>query len=262
MYPVTYEADYQKDRNRLTTFFRLIVAIPWILVAYVYMIALTVVVLTAWFALVILGRYPQGMYDFVGGILRFYMRVTAFLTLQTDAWPPFGISDEPDYPVRINFAPPAARQSRFKAFFRIILIIPLLLMTYIFSTLQQVIALLAWVTIIFRGYQPAGVHNALAFTNSWHTRVNAYVFLMRDEYPPVGDELPVEVDPPAAALPSGEQISPAIAPPTPAAIPEAPPAPDPGATLQEEAGPAPGSGEGEPPPSPPQAPPGTPPSAG
>ena len=36
MYPVTYEADYQKDRNRLTTFFRLIVAIPWILVAYVY----------------------------------------------------------------------------------------------------------------------------------------------------------------------------------------------------------------------------------
>lgn len=252
MYPVTYEADYQKDRNRLTTFFRLIVAIPWILVAYVYMIALTVVVIVAWFALVILGRYPQGMYDFVGGILRFYMRVTAFLTLQTDAWPSFGISDDADYPVRISFAPPAARQSRLKAFFRIILIVPLLLMTYIFSTLQQIIAVLAWVTIVFRGYQPAGVHNALAFTNSWYTRANAYMFLMRDEYPPVGDEVQVEVDPPAAALPSGEEAVPAIEEAAPAvdqpAVPEAEATP----VLETDTAPAPEAGDTEPP----QAPPG------
>ena len=98
------------------------------------------VVIVAWFALVILGRYPEGMYNFVGGVLRFSMRVTAFVTLQTDAWPSFGISDDADIPGRINFAPPAARQSRLKAFFRIILIIPLLLMTYIFSYLQQIVA--------------------------------------------------------------------------------------------------------------------------
>jgi hypothetical protein len=198
VYPVSYEADYQKDRNRLTTFFRLIVAIPWILVAIVYSIALTVVVIVAWFALIILGRYPQGMYDFVGGILRYSMRVTAFITLQTDEWPSFGISDDANYPVRIRFAPPAARQSRLKAFFRIILAIPLFLLTYLFSYLQQMVALIAWVTIVFRGYQPAGVHNALAFANSWYTRANSYIFLMRDEYPPVGDEVPVDVHPPAA----------------------------------------------------------------
>jgi hypothetical protein len=247
VYPVTYEADYQKDRNRLTTFFRLIVAIPWILVAYVYLLAQFVVVIVAWFALVILGRYPEGMYNFVGGVLRFYMRVTAFLTLQTDAWPSFGISDEADYPVRIHFAPPAARQSRLKAFFRIILIIPLLLMTYIFSALQQIIAVLAWVTIVFRGYQPAGVHNALAFTNSWYTRANAYMFLMRDEYPPVGDEVPVEVDPSAAALPSGEPEAPAMAAPVPAEIQETAPATGETAVPEVEAVVEPETGEDEPP---------------
>lgn len=209
MYPVTYEADYRKDRNRLTTFFRLIVAIPWILVAFLYVIVLALAVIVAWFALLILGRYPQGMYDFVGGILRFYMRVTAFITLQTDAWPSFGTSSDTDYPVRINFAPPAARQSRLKAFFRIILVIPLVLMTYLFGALQQAIALLAWVTIVFRGYQPAGVHNALAFTNGWYTRAYAYILLMRDEYPSVGDEITVEVDPPAATLPPGDAPVPA-----------------------------------------------------
>jgi hypothetical protein len=213
VYPVSYEADYLRERNRLTTFFRLIVAIPWLLVGVVYGIAAYVVLVIAWFALVILGRYPQGMYDFVGGVLRYTMRVNGFVTLQTDAWPPFGISSDPAYPVRIEFPPPAARQSRLKAFFRLVLIIPLALMSYFFSYLQQIVAMIAWVTIVFRGYQPAGVHNALAFTNGWITRAYAYMLIMRDEYPPVGDEVPVEVDPPAAALPAPAAGDPQVAGP-------------------------------------------------
>ena len=205
MYPVTYEADYLKDRNRLTTFFRLIVAIPWLIVAYVYMIAASVVVLFAWFAILFIGRYPEGMYNFVGGVLRFTQRVNGFMYLQTDEWPSFGLKDDPSYPIRVRFAPPAARQSRAKAFFRIILAIPLLFMTYAFSFLLQGASIIAWITIVFRGYQPAAIHNALAFAMSWNTRASSYIQLMRDEYPPVGDEVPVEVAPPAGALPGGDQ---------------------------------------------------------
>ncbi len=207
LYPVTYEADYVRERNRLTTFFRMIVAIPWLIVAYVYAIALAVVLVIAWFALIILGRYPQGMYNFVGGILRFSMRVNAFAYLQTDAWPPFGISVDPDYPVRVNFEPPAERQSRLKAFFRLILLIPVMVLSYGVAFVQMGVAMVAWMTIVFRGYQPAAIHNALAWVNGWSTRVNAYAYLMRDEYPPVGDETPVEVDPPAAELGAGEPVS-------------------------------------------------------
>ncbi len=208
MYPVSYEADYVKQRNRLTTFFRLIVAIPWLIVAIFYGIAALVVIILAWFALIILGRYPRGMYDFVGGVLRFSMRVNAFVTLQTDEWPPFGLSDEPAYPVRVNIAPPAARQSRLKALFRLVLAVPLLVMSMIFSYLIQYVAIAAWFTIVFRGYQPAGIHNALAFTNGWITRANSYMYLMRDEYPPVGDEVPVEVDPPAQLpAPAGTTVA-------------------------------------------------------
>jgi hypothetical protein len=213
VYPVSYEADYVKQRNRLTTFFRLIVAIPWLFVAIFYGIAAFVVIVLAWFALIILGRYPNGMYDFVGGFLRFSMRVNAFVSLQTDAWPPFGFSDDPDYPVRVRIAPPAARQSRLKAFFRLILAVPLLFMSTIFSYLIQYVAIASWFTIVFRGYQPAGIHNALAFTNGWVTRANAYMYLMRDEYPPVGDEVAVDVDPPASL--------PAATPPAVAAPPQA-----------------------------------------
>ncbi len=218
MYPVTYEADYQRDRNRLTTFFRIIVAIPWLIVASIYQLAAFVVVVIAWFAIIIIGRFPEGMYNFVGGVLRFSMRVNGFMYLQTDAWPGFGISDDPSYPIRVHFAPPAAKQSRLKTLFRIILLIPIIVLSYLMSYLLMFIAGVSWLTIVFRGYQPAAIHNALAYVLGWTTRVSAYSSLMRDEYPPVGDEVEVEVDPPAAqpALATYEEEV--------VAAPEAPPA--------------------------------------
>jgi len=222
LYPVTYEADYLRERNRLTTFFRLIVAIPWLIVAYIYVIAQMVVVFIAWFAILFVGRFPEGMYNFVGGILRFTQRVNGFMYLQTDAWPPFGIGDDDSYPIRVKFHPPAARQSRMKDLFRLILAIPLLVLSYAMSYALMAVALISWLTIVFRGYQPAAIHNAIAYLMGWSTRASAYIYLMRDEYPPVGDETPVEVDPPAGALPASD-----AAPLDPAPVSEEQPPPPP-----------------------------------
>lgn len=192
MYPISYEADYARERNRLTTFFRIILAIPWLIVAYIYQIAVTVTVLIAWFALVILGRYPQWAYDFNSGVLRYLTRYFAWVYLQTDQFPPFGIGQDPTYPVRLGVSQRAEKQSRLKAFFRIILIIPLIFLQYAINLIHLGAAFVAWLTIVFRGYQPAGVHNALAFANAWQARAFGYIMLLRDEYPPVGDE-PVQV---------------------------------------------------------------------
>jgi Domain of unknown function (DUF4389) len=202
MYPIAYEADYVRERNRLTTFFRLILAIPWIIVAYIYEIAAFVVVVIAWFALVILGRYPQWAYDFNAGAVRYFTRVFAWLYLQTDRFPPFGIGTDPTYPVRVQVAPRDEKQSRLKVFFRIILAIPLVFLAYAINFVHTGAAVVAWMTIVFRGYQPAGVHNALVFCNAWHARTFGYLLLLRDEYPPVGDE-PMQVgDVPASGQPA------------------------------------------------------------
>jgi len=200
LYPVAYEADYLRERNRLTALFRLIVVIPWLIVAIVYYVAQTVVVVVAWFAILILGRFPEGMYGFVGGVLRYVERVSGFANLQTDEWPPFGIAEDPSYPIRVNIHPPAARQSRLKTLFRLVLAIPLLVLSHVMNLALTGVAAISWLTIVFRGYQPAAIHNALAYLMGWNTRASAYLLLMRDEYPPVGDETPVEIDPPAGAL--------------------------------------------------------------
>ena len=217
MYPVTYEADYARERNRLTTFFRPILVIPWAIVALIYLIASAVVTLIAWFALIFVARYPNWAYDFNSGVLRYMARYNAWGYLQVDDWPPFGFRDDPTYPVRINIAPRAEKQSRLKVFFRSILAFPLLFVAWAVLAVHNGAYYIAWMTIVFRGYQPAGVHNALLFTNSWLTRFFSYILYLRDEYPPVGDEgVQVgDVRPSAPAAPPPE--APPASPP-----PEAP----------------------------------------
>jgi Domain of unknown function (DUF4389) len=208
MYPVTYEADYVRERDRLTTLFRLILAIPWLIVAVIYAIAVFVVAVIAWFALLIAGRYPEGLYNFNAGALRFFMRVGAWVSLQTDAWPSFGFGQDSTYPVRIQVAPRADSQSRLTTLFRLILYIPLYVLSLGIGAIVQGAAIAAWLTIVFRGYQPRELHDALAYSLGWTARETAYLLLLRDEYPPVGEGAQIGGAPAggqaAASVPGGE----------------------------------------------------------
>lgn len=209
MYPVEYEADFNPNPSRGTTFFRIILIIPWLIVGYVYLILAAFTHLFAWVAVVILGRYPQWLYNFNSGVVRYLARFGAFAYLQTDAWPPFGIGDDPSYPIRLNIAPAAARQSRLKAFFRIILALPMIVVIYGVGAIHNGLALVAWLAIVFRGYLPEAVNNAMTFVNGLYARVGGYLMILTDDYPPIGLE---------ASTSGGGAPAPAVppAPPAPA----------------------------------------------
>jgi hypothetical protein len=56
-------------------------------------IAAFVVVIVMWFAILFTGRYPRGVFDFVEGVIRWNVRVTAYaLILVTDRYPPFRLA--------------------------------------------------------------------------------------------------------------------------------------------------------------------------
>jgi hypothetical protein len=188
MYPVHFEADFQPEQNRATTFFRIILAIPWFIVAYVYEIVALFTVFIAWVAIVITGRYPEGLYKLNAGFVRYYVRTYSWIYLQTDEWPPFGISDDPAYPIRVNIGAREEQQSRLTVLFRIILAIPMLILTYAVSYVHLLLAVIAWMTIVFRGYLPEGVNSAMTYCNSFYARLYGYLALLTDVYPPVGEE--------------------------------------------------------------------------
>jgi hypothetical protein len=188
MYPIDYEADFNPTPNRWTTFFRIILAIPWIIVLYFWVLLAFFTHIFAWVAVVILGRYPEWLYEFNSGVIRYSVRFYAWAYLQTDVWPPFGISDDQSYPIRVNYAPRPKRQSRLKAFFRIILAIPMLIVTYAVNYVHLGAALIAWLTIVFRGYMPEGVNSMMTFINGFYARLYGYIALLTDDYPPIGIE--------------------------------------------------------------------------
>ena len=86
--------DVERDLNRFLPIIKWILAIPhYIILAILGVMALIVTIL-AWFLILILGRYPQGMFDFVVGVNRWGTRVGAYMwLLTTDRYPPFGFTE-------------------------------------------------------------------------------------------------------------------------------------------------------------------------
>ncbi len=187
-YPVTFEADYVEQRDRLTAFFRLILAIPQLIFVYIFGIAAGIAVVIAWFAIVITGRYPQGLYEFIAGFTRTATRVTAYTALLVDPYPPFSPADDPAYPVRMHFAGPFDEYNRVKTFFRFILAIPIMILRYVIQLLLEVGALAAWFVILITGRLPRGLFDVMVLAQSYTARSDAYLFLLTETYPPFQDE--------------------------------------------------------------------------
>jgi Domain of unknown function (DUF4389) len=204
-YPVTFEADYVEQRNRLTAFFRLILVIPVAILLYLYAIVAGLAIVIAWFAIVFTAHYPRVLYDFVAGYTRFVTRVTAYAALLCDPYPPFGGGPDPQYPVRMEFAGPLEEYSRLKTLFRIILGIPILILRYVMGLLIEVGGVAAWFVILVTGKMPRGLFDVMVLGNSYTARSDAYLYLLTETYPPFQDEQTrmagTTTEPPAAPPP-------------------------------------------------------------
>ena len=85
--------DVARDLNRWMPLVKWFLAIPHYVVLVVLNLVAVLAVIAAWIAIVITGRYPRSLFDFVVGVLRWNNRVIGYAcTLVTDQYPPFRIS--------------------------------------------------------------------------------------------------------------------------------------------------------------------------
>jgi hypothetical protein len=249
-YPVRFEADYVAERNRLTTLLRLLLAIPHYIVLTVYGIGAFVAIVVAWFALLFTGRWPQALYDFTAGFLRYTTRLNAYTWLLADPYPPFSGGEEPSYPVRLKIGPPLPEYNRVKVLLRIFYVIPAYLIAYVMTLIVELAAVASWVVIVITGKQPKGLQDVIGLGISYTMRAYALMFLLTETYPPFTDDQARQIGEPATPAPLPAQAPPA-APEVPAqSQPEPathggfePPAPPPPAPHEPPA-------EEEPPPGP------------
>jgi hypothetical protein len=88
-HPVDLEIEGPDRQRRVVTFFRLILAIPAIVVAYVFFFVMFFVAFLAWFIALVIGRTPKGMRDLSAYCLRYEAQMAAYLMILTDRYPSF-----------------------------------------------------------------------------------------------------------------------------------------------------------------------------
>lgn len=191
------------NRNRLTTAFRLILAIPHLILVG-GMIGLGVasrgnsqttiggeggllgavtifLAIVSWFTIVFADVHIIGIRQFTSFYLRWRVRALAYLMLLEDVYPPFG--DAP-YPASIEVADPVSPRDRIAVGLRILLAIPHIIVLFFVLLTWGFTTIAAWFIILFTGTYPQGLYEFGVGALRWRLRVEAYLLLMVDEYPP------------------------------------------------------------------------------
>lgn len=95
-YPVRFNMEYPTRLSRWKIFVKWLLVLPHFVVLSFLFIAWYLVTFVAWFAILVTGRYPHGMFDFSTGVQRWMHRVNVYYWLLTDAYPPFSIGRSPE----------------------------------------------------------------------------------------------------------------------------------------------------------------------
>jgi len=167
-------------RNRLTVFFRLLLAIPPLVWVGLWGLAAFFVLIAAWFAALVTRRVPAGLHRFLAAFVRYQTHVFAYLSLVADPFP--GFSGSAPYPVTVTIDPPV-EQGRLGVFFRLLLAIPAALISGVLNYLTELLAFFAWFVCLAIGRMPEGMRNLLAFSVRYHAQTQAYEYLLTERYP-------------------------------------------------------------------------------
>jgi hypothetical protein len=188
-YPAVLTVETADPIDRWRPFVQWLLAIPHFVVLYVLGIVAQVLAFASWFVILFTGKLPEGIAGFQALYLRYGNRTSAYAGFLRPEYPPFvfqTVSGDPgDYPaVRTDVVPALEDRNRVTTFFRLILAIPHLVVLWFLGIAASIAWLIAAFVILFTGSWSDGLRDFVLGYLRWSLRVNAYVFLLTDEYPP------------------------------------------------------------------------------
>jgi len=198
-YPVQFSVEYpDRDLNRLTTAFRIVVAIPILILAAtigggggfgpspgptIAVGASGLLFIPPLLMIVFRQKYPRWWYDWNLELLRFTNRIGVYVALMRDEYP----STDERQAVSLEFPYPDAKEglNRWLPLVKWLLAIPHYFVLLFLSIGAVVAVIIAWFAILFTGRYPHLLFDYLQGVGRWGNRVIAYAFvLVTDQYPP------------------------------------------------------------------------------
>lgn len=188
-YPATFDVDRADRIANWRPVVQWLLAIPHFLILYGLQLVARAAAVIAWFAIVFTGRLPEGLAKLLSLYIRYNNRATAYAGFLREEYPPFTydtVAHEPgDYPpVRTHLAPALEDRNRLTVGFRLILAIPQLVVVAVLAVAAVVVWIIAFFAVLFTGRWPEGLRTFVVGYTRWLTRVEAYVGLLTDTYPP------------------------------------------------------------------------------
>ena len=198
-FPASLKIDYPEKLNRLTTFFRIIVAIP-IVAVLIFLVSsgssgtepggwndeyagVGLVFIPLVLMLLFRQKYPRWWFDWNLALYRFSTRVCAYLALLRDEYP----STDEEQAVHLDITYPDAANdlNQWLPLVKWLLAIPhYIVLTFLFIAVV-VCVVIAWFAILFTGQYPRGLFDFVVGVLRWELRVVAYALLLTtDTYPP------------------------------------------------------------------------------
>ena len=191
-------------RNKLTTAFRLVLAIPHLFLVGGIGFSMVfrtrtdnvtslgpetgllgfvagVLAVVSWFTILISREHIAGIRAYTKFYVRWRVRALSYLMLLQDQYPPLG---DAVYPSSVTIVDPERARDRLSVGLRIVLAIPHLIVLVFLMSAFWMTTIAAWIAIVISGRYPRGLYEFGVGALQWLVRVEAYLLLLIDEYPP------------------------------------------------------------------------------
>ena len=188
-YPATLEVDRAERIANWRPIVQWLLAIPHFLILYGLQLVARAIAIISWFAILFTGKLPEGLANLLCLYIRYNNRTWAYAGFLREEYPPFVFDtvapDPGNYPrVRTGLAPELEDRNRLTVGFRLILAIPQLIVVAVVGVAAFVVWVIAFFAVLFTGRWPEGLRTFVVGYMRWFTRVEAYVGLLTDAYPP------------------------------------------------------------------------------
>jgi len=180
--PTTIEVGFgsPERQNRWTVGFRLILAIPHFFWIALVTLAGLVVLVIGWFGALFSGQLPGWAARYLYLVMRYHVRLTAYVYLLRGEYPPFALSDERS-PVVVEVNP--TRLNRWAVLFRLVLAFPVLVLAQWLSVGVNLALIVIWIIVLAKGRMPGLPAQSLGAVLRYQARVFGYLMMLTPTYP-------------------------------------------------------------------------------
>jgi hypothetical protein len=188
-YPATLTLDAPERVANWRPLVHWILVIPHAVVLYVLNLVAEVAAVLSWFAILFTGKDVEGLQGVRVMHQRYMIRAYAYAGFLVEEYPPFAFATTGDDPgdvprLRVDIAPQLEGRNRLTTFFRILLVIPHVVVLALLAIGAAVCFVIAFFAVLFTGRWPAGLRDFVVKVFRWSLRLQAYMMLLTDEYPP------------------------------------------------------------------------------